>query len=398
MPDLEKGKKNKYSNQDNFIFILYSLYFILKPFYLWSSGLPQIADFILVFLIVIYLVKKDFRITVISNAKKFINIGLILVTYIVIVNLIWLLVLNSSNTFILASIFYIYNFTIAVIVVSLYSDYKNKLIEVTYKATLISIFIQMILYMVGGGFTGGRMTGGFNNPNQLGYYSLLVACFIMFSSQVVKVQAKYLVLGIIFSMILVLSSLSKAAIISYFGLLLFFLIAKNSNQKFKRNFLVIVLFITGISTYVYNTTDIIQESRLLQSVQGRLEGIGNDSDDSLQGRGYLRITEYPKSLLFGAGEGDYSRFKTLNGMEFHSTLGNIQVSYGLIGLLIFLAFIFLALGKNKQASWYIILFIMIYGLTHNGIRNSMFWILIALTASQINSLKSKQEEAGRKFS
>jgi hypothetical protein len=395
MPFLINKNINIFPKQDKFIFFLYSLYFLLKPFYLWNSGLPQISDFVMVLLILVYLIKKNFRISLNSNAKKFLITGLIFVSYVIFVNLIWLLILNNSKTFIQMSIFYMYNFILAVLVVALYTEYKNKLIEITYKAALVSVFIQMIMYLVEGGFSGGRMTGGFNNPNQLGYYSLLIACIIMFSSQVIKVQAKYLVLGIISSLILVLSSLSKAAILSYVGMLIFFLFSKNSNIKFKRNFLLIVLFIAAISTYVYKTTDIIQESQLLLSVQGRLESIGGSSDDSLEGRGYLRITEYPEHLLFGSGEGDYSRFTTLNGMEFHSTLGNILVSYGFIGLIIFVSFIILALGQNKQVSWYIILFIMIYGLTHNGARNGMLWILFALTASQINF--QKKEKSGGEF-
>jgi hypothetical protein len=40
----------------------------------------------------------------------------------------------------------------------------------------------------------------------------------------------------------------------------------------------------------------------------------------------------------------------------------------------------IALYKDAFQSWYIIAFIMAYGLTHNGIRNSFFWILLALIA------------------
>ena len=135
-----------------------------------------------------------------------------------------------------------------------------------------------------------------------------------------------------------------------------------------------------LSVVIYNTTQIIQNNSLINSVQRRIQNIGKDSDDNLEGRGYYRIYEYPEYWLFGAGEGEYSRFR-YGEIEFHSTLGNIQVSYGLVGILLFINLMRLALKNDRYRSWYILFMIMLYGLTHNGIRNSLFWILLALMAS-----------------
>jgi len=128
----------------------------------------------------------------------------------------------------------------------------------------------------------------------------------------------------------------------------------------------------------------VSDNALVKSVKKRLESIGMDNDDSLEGRGYNRIFDYPEYWIFGAGEGEYTRFEGFQ-LEMHSTLGNIQASYGLIGLCLFLCFLFLTIRKDLSGSWYIILFIMTYGLTHNGIRNSLFWILIALIAVHLKS-------------
>lgn len=42
---------------DKLILLLYGGYFILTPFYLWSSGIPQLADFILVFTLILFFFK-----------------------------------------------------------------------------------------------------------------------------------------------------------------------------------------------------------------------------------------------------------------------------------------------------------------------------------------------------
>lgn len=372
---------NTYSNLDKFIFLLYTMYFILKPIYLWSSGLPQISDMILLLLILVYVIKKKFTIVIYFESKKFLMIGMLFVLYVVLINSVWVLILNTADIFIITSLFYVYNFIVVVLVLVLYSDYKEKIIEVTYKATLISVFIQVFMFFVGGGFLGGRMTVGFNNPNQLGYYALLVTTILMFSSKRITVKTEMFVMGLISSLILAAASLSKATIISIVCCVFIFFFTKNENKRFKRNFTIIVVVSAILIIYIYQTTSIIQNNQLFQSVQNRINAVGSDSDDSFAGRGYERITEHPEYWIFGAGEGEFPRLG-FGSHELHSTLGNIQVSYGIIGLILFLRFMYLGLKNDKYRSWYIIIVIMTYGLTHNGIRNSLFWILLALIASQ----------------
>ncbi|MDR0138856.1 hypothetical protein RFW18_13960 [Metabacillus idriensis] len=385
----KKSLLKSYSGFDRLILILYSMYFIMKPFYFWSSGLPQVSDLIMGILITIYLFYKKFRVPVYVKNKKFLLTGMYFVFYIILVNMTWVLIFNDLDRFITSSSFYIYNFTIVVFVLALYSDYKEKIIEVTYVAILVSVFLQIFMFFLGGGFIGGRMTAGFNNPNQLGYYALLVASLLIFTSRK-TVKSELVVLGIISSLTLAAVSLSKAAIISISGFIIISLFTKNENKIFKRNFIIYFILIAIVTGYIYQTTTFIQNNQLVLSVQNRINSIGNDSDDSLEGRGYYRITEFPEYWIFGAGEGGYKRFGPL-GNEFHSTLGNIQVSYGIIGVFLFLRFVFLALKNDNFRSWYIITFILIFGVTHNGIRNTVFWILLALIASQSEFLQFQRK-------
>jgi hypothetical protein len=366
----------KYNQKDKFIFSLYSLYFILKPFYFWKSGLPQIADIIMVLLIIVYIVFNRFKISFYKKDLRFLVVGLFFVLWVILVNLIWALRFQTTDSFIFPTLFYVYNFIVTSLVVTLYGQYKEKIIEVTYKSVLISVFTQIIIFLVNGGFSGDRTIVSFNNPNQLGYYSLMIASFLMHLSYKVKIKMKWFIVGIFSSMILVFASLSKAAIVAYMALLFFFYFTISNNKKFKRKFIIITIFALILIVITYNTTTIVKDNLLLNAVQSRLNKIGKDGDDSLEARGYYRIFDYPEYWLLGAGEGKFDRFNHQK-MEFHSTLGNIQVSYGLVGTSLFLYFMLLGLRNDMYRSWYILLSIMVYGLTHNGIRNSMLWILLA---------------------
>ena len=85
----------------------------------------------------------------------------------------------------------------------------------------------------------------------------------------------------------------------------------------------------------------IADIETVANLQQRLEGIGAQKDNSLLDRGYNRLLNNPGYLILGAGEGDYERLdpdptQPLEELykEFHSTLGNILMSYGVIGFVI----------------------------------------------------------------
>ncbi|MDM8533935.1 hypothetical protein QUF55_04430 [Clostridiaceae bacterium HSG29] len=373
------NRGNKMSVLDRAVLLLYSLYFILNPFYLWSSGLPQIADFFLVTGIVVYFVSFKFSIRFNKVSKPILLIGLLFISWITIVNL-WSLSFTDDYDFLRSTAFYIYNFIIFIFIIALVNKYENQVYGITYKAILFSLTVELLVYLFVDQ-SSVRAIGSFNNPNQLGYYALLMLSYIIFLSKKIKVHAKWLIVGVLFSTILSLASLSKAAIIAHIGLLIFYVFSKSSNKTLKRKVVIFLVFLSIGVGVIYHTTDIIQSNSLISSVERRIASIGSDSDDNFGARGYYRIFEHPEYWIFGAGEGDYSRFKHKN-IEFHSTIGNIQVSYGFIGSLLFSLFIILAMKNDKFENWNIIFFLMLYGLTHNGIRNTLFWIILALMSER----------------
>lgn len=362
---------------DRIIIFLFCLYFILKPFYFWSSGLPQISDFVLLLMTIFYLIKNKFRIRFYNISSKFICTNLGFVLYVLFINVLWSLLLNGELEFFTTSAFYVYNFIASFMVLMLYREYGDNFYKYMYISVLLSTFIQLTIYLAGGGFDGTRVLVSFNNPNQLGYHNLLVLGFLIATSQRQKLKPFWFILSIIATLILCFSSLSKAAIISYSGLLVLFLFIRIMTKKSKKRsviYLVIIILILLITCY--SNRGIITSNQLYKSVMYRISSIGSDGDDNLSRRGYDRLTNYPEYLIFGSGEGEFSRFG--DDIEFHSTLGNILMSYGIIGLFLFLASIMFAIKNDRWIYTYIIFFILLYGLTHNGIRNTLLWMLIAL--------------------
>ncbi len=378
--EITRLTKNELNMVDKLILFFYSLYFILNPIYLWSSGLPQISDLSIIFSIIIYTFYRKFTFKITEEIKPILLVGLLFVVWIIFINLIWIFRLQTIDNFLVSTFFYIYNYFLLFFVIALVNHYKNILFKVTYISVIISVIIQFLIYIISGGGDGSRQVGFLNNPNQLGYYSLLILAFLIFFSSKLDIKFYWFMLAMVSSIILILASLSKAAIVSMLGLLILYLFVKNKKKKLKKKYVVCLALILALGFSMYKATDFFQENQLMNSVQERVDSIGEDADDNLEGRGYDRLYDHPEYWITGAGEGAYYRFSK-NNFELHSTLGNLLISYGIVGLSLFVLMVLFALRNDRFRSTYIVLFLMVYGLTHNGIRNSLLWILLALIAS-----------------
>ena len=109
-----------------------------------------------------------------------------------------------------------------------------------------------------------------------------------------------------------------------------------------------------------------------------------ETDSSLEVRGYkVFLNATSLQTLFGMG---VKNVISINYYDIHSTYAYIFSSFGLIGLLIFFTLIIFWIIdiKNSYGLRGIICVCaptLLYGLTHNGIRFSMFWIMFAITIS-----------------
>jgi hypothetical protein len=372
----------KYLNEnttykDHLVILTFMMYFILSPFYLWQSGTPQIADFVLILSIFTFMMSNK-QFVGIKKHKKMLIIIMFFSLWVVTVNMTWSIFLQNHFRFLTTSMFYLYNSLVLVFTIVLVHKFQDILIKKIFYAVFASLFVQFGLFMLNGNFNQiGRISGMFNNPNQLGYFGLLSFAILLFINRRIKVSILYMVLSMIFSFVLVLSSLSNGAILSWVVLFISFMILelKNFSMKYRFIFLCFLLSITLMSFYLLSNEGLINQ-RFVTKFFITLSETNEKIEYSFYQRGYYRILEHPEFLLFGSGEGVYERF-TLR-REFHSTLGNIQLSYGIVGFILFLLILIKSLKSDKFRSWYLIFAILMYGYSHNGIRNTFFWILLAL--------------------
>ena len=63
-------------------------------------------------------------------------------------------------------------------------------------------------------------------------------------------------------------------------------------------------------------------------------------------------------------------------------LGNVLMSYGLVGIALFMLLLLTVFGGAPWPSVFYLVPIMMYGITHMGLRFSLFWVFIGLAYAQ----------------
>ena len=348
---------------------------MLAPFYVFTSGLPQPADFIILTglvpcLAISFLNKK-------SDVENVYIAGIMFGGLAFLINLIHYVFLPDFK-FVLSSAFYIYNLMVFMFAAIIGMRNIEAFRRVTYYCILATIAVQFLVTVFLAIQTSIRPTGTFNNPNQLGYWAMLSACmlFVLKGRKFLNIL-DYLALAALFYIQLL--SLSKAVMLTFGFVVIFGMLSPLTHffQKIVTVFITLSIMIFAI--YSFDTVvEGAMQSEVVQNATKRISGIGGQADDSVAGRGYIRMATHPEYLLFGAGEGGFKRFPpTFSDQELHSGIATMIFSYGILGALAFGAFLFFVFRK---APWFYIAFmipIIGYGLTHQNFRNTYFWAFLA---------------------
>jgi hypothetical protein len=355
-------------------------YFVTSIFYVFPSGSPQPADFLLLLTIAATLLVAWRQLPY----QPVLYIALALFSgWIVVVNVVWFF-LSPDFLFLKKTSFYLYNAVVFLFVLAAgYHDFQ-RLKVVIWWACVIALLAQLLyLEFVFHGL-GKRATGTFNNPNQLGYWALLVmACLAVVKERNPLGLLDVLALGAGFYVLML--SLSKAASIS--GMLLILLIVAFCRCRRAAGLVLAVGVVLGV-LYQVAAGGLVERFMGFESVANlshRLSTIGQSEDDNLLHRGYVRLIQNPQYLAFGAGEGGFERLTRIadrESKELHSTLGTIVMSYGLVGLGLFGLLLFVIFGRAPLASIAYLGPVMLYSVTHVGVRFSEFWIFLALVYAQ----------------
>jgi hypothetical protein len=222
----------------------------------------------------------------------------------------------------------------------------------------------------------GRPTGTFNNPNQLGYFSvcMLSIGYLLFVDAEIRLPS-FLAL-LIAAIFLAVASLSKAALIANFAALCFLLLPSRGRG-------IILLWSAVASASIGAAVWLTSSGRLNELLFfNRIANMAEEGDSSLVDRGYFAFLEGSGTeLLFGLGSSEVYR---IVGHEVHSTFASVWNTYGIVGFILFLP-IFLIWGWTLYRAYRPIGVIMLagpsilYGIGHNGARFSVFWLLMAVS-------------------
>lgn len=374
-----------------FFFIgIWALYIFLSPFYLFPSGLPQPAD-IMIFVGIMGLFSLN-----LLNYNKHISAvyiyGAIFVGLTFVINLIHFYFITDAK-FIFHSLYYFFNFCIFVYGTTLFSRYPEPMNRLSYLALMSIIFVQLFIVVFFPDSDDFRASGTFNRSNQLAYWCVLAAALLVILKRNERMRLLDVVAFCVLAYIQMLS-LSKAGIVVFFVLFLIFIFSPQMPKSYRLliMFCVSILLIANISN-AQRVFEVIQRVETIEAVSKRLGTIGKQSDDTPEARGYLRLIEHPQYLFVGAGEGAYWRF---GRQELHSGIATLIFSYSIFGFGFFILFL---INIFYRQPWYytaMLIPIFLYGLTHQNIRFSFFWVFLACSYVVSHPLSSQLLDNNRK--
>jgi len=300
---------------------------------------------------------------------------------------------GGDPRFLLNGIFFLYNLLVSM---AIYTHCKRYGISMVVIGTVAACLIgTATVFLSGvdlrGNGDAGRATGAFNNPNQLGYFStcLLSLSYLAHSHHLIRLRTSAPMFAS--SVFLSIASLSKAAMIANF-LVVFFVFKPRPSKSGLLVWGIGIILSCSMILYMYQ--DGMFDRYLFFN---RLANIANENDSSLESRGYFAIAQSNSfQILLGLGG---ENVDNIVGHEVHSTLGSVLNNYGIFGFMIFSCTIgtwVLRLIKCYGPSGMFCLAgpAMLYGITHNGTRFTIFWVLFAASMAMADrTLESRQTKS-----
>lgn len=388
-------------------FILIFSAIVLSPFYFYASGLPQPAH-ILMFIAAIFIIAVNFRVIILEISK--IKIGLLFLILITLINLIYA-IYYQDKIFIINTSYWIYGFLLLFSIICIKGNYVvSKWVS---RLILIKFLVIALSYILGlGGYLfWPRYDYFFNGPNQLAYF---VICF--FTVYLAITQSKFnweLCVVTSLAFFIIISTGGRSAYLAIVPIFFIMLFIERKNFKnilflFFMPFVVVMLFnYFNLPNYKPNNgeskVNLFENNEVKSHESGisiathtgtRIIGLSAGQDEKpltvaksqLIARGYMRALDYPIYLIFGAGQGKDDRFENVDGnyYEIHSSLLSVWFYYGILGISLFLWFIWNLF--TVKVNILLLSPIFIYGLFTYGLRAPYFWIALAFLALAPNLL------------
>ncbi|RUR28313.1 hypothetical protein ELY33_14030 [Vreelandella andesensis] len=343
----------------------------LSSLYLFPSGSPQLTDFILLGFVGVMLLMSlgDKHLKVSPFAISW----AMMVLWVVMVCLSWTLIIGTTNFFRPAQ-FFLFNFLVGMALLRFLSVYGERAIGLIRNGVAIALMIagsQALLQLAMGV---NRTTGSFNNPNQLAYFSLCGVVVLLMLDDF-RPRMRFLgVAGLASGVLGILAASSLAAMGGGVLVLAGWAMANARQIKhFARLLLLFPLLLLGVLI-----ANISSDGQVLRNLESRMDRAPSKVDSVYEERKFDRLTNFPEYAILGAGEAERQRFAPYDGHEIHSSFVNMLFAYGLPGLGLFLLTIIIALRRAPLYVWAGVAGPLIYSTTHNGLRATLFWVVLVL--------------------
>jgi hypothetical protein len=369
---------------------VWALFVLLIPFYVFSSGLPQPGDMLVVPLILLGLRGWNGRL-----GKQFmrpVRSLFVFTVWVLMVDWGWALLtgnfgLFGPSTFLLFPVYYVYNTLVFLVMCVLVQKHGARFLWLTLNTIFASVIMQVLAtFVIHRTNMGVRGVGFFHNPNQLGFFALVSASAIALGRRRLGFGSFKTGLALTLCAYLALLSASRAAVL---GIAVLFAVTVIANP---RRLLVVALMMVGLGSIGGPVADAID------GTQQRLTQDRNPGRGFLEDRGYDRILANKEYWLLGAGEGGTQRFAAttaIGASEIHSSVGTLFFCYGIVGIALFGGFLYRVFQGAPLRSILILLPTLTYTIAHQGLRSTSAWIMfgVFVAIKHLNSLPAPPARA-----
>jgi len=363
------------------LLVVWALFVLLDPVYIFKSGLPQPGDMLIVMLAPFALAGWRGRLR--PRSVRAVRALLWFLLYVVVSALIWSLIsdmwsFNAKKGFFQTPWYYVFDALVFLVVLIMYERYDERFVRLTVWLIFFSVCFQFAMTFV---YTRGgtlRTYGLFNSANQLGYFAILSGSLLLIGARRARLPTTFLIGAQLCCCYLALLSASRAALVSA-GILMMVAVL----NRFRT--LIVIGLISAFFVFVTNPFE--------AAIERSHTRIANDQSlGLLEERGYDRIIDNLEYLIVGAGEGGYDRYyytSAIKAHEIHSSGGTLIFCYGIVGTSFFIAFLWHVMRGSTWKRLLLLAPATAYGLSHQGLRFTSLWVLLAIVV-MLNELDARE--------
>jgi hypothetical protein len=349
------------------ILFFWCVFIAAIPIYVGESGMPQPGNALIFIIVPLALARWDGGLH--RSAVKMMRALILFTVWVCVVNYGWAVVTGkfSPQDYVIFPIYYVFNAAVMLAAVLIHRRLGDLFLRATTYAVMFAVAYQVLASFV---YSSDKYRGAlfFNNPNQLGYWALLAACTISLIQGRLKLSLWVAGGAITGCAYLAVLSASRAALA---GIAILLILLVFSNPRVIVAGIITAIALTSLGGPLANA---IESSRRRAEMRDQAAAGG-----FVEERGYDRLWEHKEYLLLGAGEGDLTRFDgPLHAHEIHSSAATVLFSYGLVGAVLFVLFIWRVIQGAPLRATLILVPTLAYTVAHQGLRFTMLWIMLAV--------------------